>query len=86
MSQLRVIVCRVDENDQDKMTEIATYEIPEMAVEKLKPATALDEMEASTHQIGQELLRGLLQARWNEVDEELAAKHRQSFPPRAGSE
>jgi len=84
MSQLRVIVCRVDDKDNDKMTEIAAFNIPEMDISELKPDTALDELEATTQQVGQKILRGLFQARWNEVDKELAEAYRQSFPPWTG--
>lgn len=81
MSQLRMIICRVDESDDSKMTELASYEIPEIQVGDLMPARALDDLEASTHRIGQQILQGLFQARWHEIDKELAESYRQSFSP-----
>ena len=62
MSQLRVLICRVDENDENKLTEIARFAVPEKKVGQLEAETALDELEEQTHQVGQQVLRQLLQA------------------------
>lgn len=81
MSQLRVLICRVDANDENKMTEIARFAVPETEVARLDAGTALDELENQTHQLGQQMLRKLLQAQWEEIDKKLVEAHRQRFSP-----
>jgi len=84
MSQLRVLICRVDEGDENKMTEIARFAVPEMEVAQLEAETALDELETHTHRLGQQMLRQLLQAQWEEIDKKLVEAHRQHFSPWGG--
>jgi len=81
MSQIRVLICRIDEQNADQMTELARFEVPEVEVRTLNPETALDELEATTREIGYAILRRLLQARWEAIDEELAEEYRQRFSP-----
>jgi len=81
MSQICVLICRVDEQDPDRMTELARFDMPEVDVTSLNPETALDELEATTREIGYAVLRRLLQARWEAIDEELAEAYRQRFSP-----
>jgi hypothetical protein len=52
-----------------------------MDIEKLRPETALDALETSTYEIGTAALKKVLQARWEEIDKQLADKSRQSFSP-----
>ena len=85
MSRLRVLICRVDDEDEEKMTELASFEITEVAARNLEADRALDDLEGSTHQVGQQILRGLLQARWEEIDKELVERHRQQFSPWGGN-
>jgi len=61
MSQPRILICRVDKNDENKMTEIASFDVPEREASSLQAETALDEIENDTHQVGQQILRRLLQ-------------------------
>jgi len=84
MGQLKVIICRVDEADENKLTELKSFDIPDIAVGELKAETGLDDLEKSTHQIGQHIVRHLLQRRWEEIDEALTKEKRQVFSPRAG--
>ena len=84
MSQLRVLICRVDENDENKLTEIARFAVPEKEVGQLEAETALDELEEQTHQVGQQVLRQLLQAQWEEIDKKLVEAYRQRFSPWGG--
>lgn len=56
MSQLRILICRVDDNDENKMTEIASFDVPEREASSLEAETALDEIENDTHQVGQQIL------------------------------
>ncbi len=81
MSQIRVLICRIDEQNPDQMTELARFDVPEVDVTALNPETALDELEATTREIGYAVLRRLLQARWEAIDEELAEEYRQRFSP-----
>lgn len=81
MSQICVLICRVDEQNPDRMTELARFDMPEVDVTSLNPETALDELEATTREIGYAVLRRLLQARWEAIDEELAEAYRQRFSP-----
>jgi hypothetical protein len=48
MSRIRILVCRVEDDNPDAMTEIASFDMPETDIETLKPETALDNLEAST--------------------------------------
>jgi hypothetical protein len=81
MSRIRILVCKVEDDNPDAMSEIASFDMPEMDIDTLKQETALDDLEASTYEIGTTALRRVLQARWEEMDAQLAAKYRQSFPP-----
>lgn len=81
MSRIRILVVKVDDDDPDTMAELASFDMPEANLDLLKPETTLDDLEASTHVIGTEALKRVLQARWEEIDRQLAEKARQSFPP-----
>ncbi|MBP7962068.1 MAG: hypothetical protein KBG20_01145 [Caldilineaceae bacterium] len=84
MSQIRILICRVNENNPDNLTEIASYDLPEM--DTLNPEIALDEAEAMLHKQGQSILQRALQAQFEEVDRDLAEAYRQDFPPSSGDE
>jgi hypothetical protein len=75
------LVCKVDDDNPDTMSELASFDLPEADLDTLRPETALDDREASTYQIGTEALKRVLQARWEEIDTQLAQKYRQAFPP-----
>jgi hypothetical protein len=81
MSQLRVIVCQVDEQNENEMTELFSFDLPSIDVSELEPETALDELESDTYATGQAILRRLLEARWEEVDRTLVEEYRQGFSP-----
>jgi len=82
MGRLRVTISRVDEQNDDKMTELSSFDMPEVDVGGLKAETALDELEDSMYEQGQVILRRLLKAQWEEIDENLAEAHCQDFSPR----
>jgi hypothetical protein len=86
MSQIRILICRVDENDSNNMTEIASYDLPEMDIQTLNPEVALDEAEATLHKQGQSILQRALQAQFEEVDRDLVEAYRQDFSPSRGDE
>jgi hypothetical protein len=81
MSRIRILVVKVDDDNNDNMAELASFDMPEMDIDTLKPETALDDLEASTYEIGTAALRKVVEARWDEIDKQLADKYRQSFPP-----
>ena len=84
MSYIRVLICRVDDPASDQMTELAAFDLPPTDVSTLQPETALDELETTTHQTGNAILRRALQAQWDIIDAELTDKHRQAFSPSGG--
>ncbi len=84
MSYIRVLICRVDDPASDQMTELAAFDLPPTDVSTLQPETALDELEMTTHQTGNAILRRAFQAQWEVIDAELTDKHRQAFSPSGG--
>ena len=86
MSQIRILICRVDENNPDNMTEIASYDLAEMDIQTLNPEVALDEAEAMLHKQGQTILQRALQAQFEEVDRDLVEAYRPDFSPSRGGE
>jgi hypothetical protein len=81
MSRIRILVVKVEDDNPDAMSELASFDMPEVDIETLKPETALDDLEATTYEIGTAALRKVIQARWEEMDKQLADKYRQSFSP-----
>jgi hypothetical protein len=81
MSHIRVLICRVEDESPDQMTELAHVDLPEIDVSALQAETTLDDLEASTQKAGAAILQRLLQAQWEGVDAELTQKTRQAFPP-----
>jgi hypothetical protein len=72
MSHLRVLICRVeDENDQ--MTELTSVDLP--AVLARRSAAPLDTLEAQVATVGQQLLGHLCALQWEEVDAQAAAEY-----------
>ena len=86
MSQIRILICRVDETNPENMTEIASYDLPKMDIQTLDPEMALDEAEAMLHKQGQSILQRALQAQFEEVDRDLVEVYRQDFSPSRGDE
>ncbi len=81
MSHIRVLICRVDEPASEHMTELAAFDLPATDVSSLQPETALDDLETTTQETGNAILRCTLQAQWDLIDAELTERHRQSFSP-----
>jgi hypothetical protein len=82
MSHLRVTICRVeDEAQPGKVTELHSFDLAPVDADKLRPDTALDQMEDGVLRHGQEIMRLLLEQGWVEVDEQLAEQYEQAFPP-----
>jgi len=87
MRHLRVLICRVDDETQpDQMTELHSFDVPDVDPDQLEPETALDEMEAGVLSVGQEVMRNLLKSQWEEVDGLLVEEYRRRFSPSDGDE
>ncbi len=71
MSDIRVLICRVDDPASAQMTELAAFDLPAADVSTLQPETALDELETTTQETGNAILHRTLQAQWNIIDAEL---------------
>ena len=84
MSHIRVLICRVDDPASEQMTELAAFDLPPTDVATLQPETALDELEPTTHETGNAILRRTLQAQWDLIDAKLTEQHRRSFSPSRG--
>ncbi len=82
MSQLCVLICRVnDDNDDGRMTELACVDVPPIAPGS--PVTHLDRLEESVVQSGQQVLRHLCELQWEEGDAAAVAHYQQRQPPGA---
>lgn len=81
MSHLRVMICRVDDDSDDQMIELASFDLVEARVSEMQADRALDEMEATTAKVGHQVLRELFKAQWQEVDQKLVEQYRQDFSP-----
>ncbi len=81
MSHIRVLICRVDDPISDQMTELAAFDLPAPDPAALPPTTTLDDLEVTTHQTGNAILRRVLQAQWETLDATLAEQYRQRFSP-----
>ncbi len=81
MSHIRVLICRVDDPVSEQMTELAAFDLPATDVSALQPETALDELETTTQETGNAILRRTLQAQSELIDADLTEQHRQAFSP-----
>jgi len=82
MSRVRVVICRVeDEGARERTTEVARFDLPETDLSVVEAGTGLDVIEEMTHQHGQAVLRGVLQAQWEATDAAAVAAHRRRFSP-----
>ena len=81
MHRIRVIICDVDDQTPDTMTELAAFDLPAPDLATLAPETALDDLEQTTYDTGNAILRRTLQACWDLVDAALAEQYRQRFSP-----
>ena len=81
MRHIRVLVCEVDDHAPDTIRELAAFDLPPADVAALQPATALDDLEQTTHDVGNAVLRRVLQAQWDTIDAQLVEDYRQRFPP-----
>ncbi len=81
MRHIRVLVCEVDDQTPETMRELAAFDLPPADVAQLQPEQALDQLEQTTHAVGNAVSRRVLQAQWETIDAQLADEYRRSFPP-----
>jgi hypothetical protein len=80
MSRICILVCRLDDEASDHLTELAAFDLPAPEPAALTTATALDALEANTFEIGHAVLRAALQARWVMLDAQLVDAYCRRFP------
>ena len=83
MRRIQVVIQELDDATSDPPKQLATFDLPEPDLASLRPETALDDLEATTHQTGNAILRRTLQAQWDVVDAALAEQYRQRLSPPA---
>lgn len=86
MSHLRILIVRVaDEKESEQTTELHRIDLPAADVGQLVSETALDQLEVTTLDTGQAVMRHLLVDQWRELDQLLMGNHQQFSPPRGRS-
>lgn len=80
MGRLEVVIRQVAEEGVAPR-EVARFDVPAHDLAAVEPGTGLDVLEAGTQQVGQAILRRLLQAQWEAADAAAVAAHRRAFPP-----
>src|SRR5512134_1204330 len=81
MRRIQVVIQEVDDASTQPPTQLASFDLPQADLAALRPETALDDLEATTHQTGNAILRRALQAQWDVVDAALAEQYRQRLSP-----
>ena len=77
-----MLICRVDDdNNPDQITELQHIDLLPADLSQLKPETSLDELEAQTFAIGQEVRRKLLVEQWKEIDQAAGGRLPEVFSP-----
>jgi hypothetical protein len=80
MSCIRILVCRIDDQNPDQLTEIAAVDLPQVEPSALTAETTLDTLEAATIQVGHTVLRAALLAQWEAIDAHLVDAYCRRFP------
>jgi len=78
MSHLRVVICRVEDEDE-QMTELASVDLPPMCARW--SGAPLDTLEAQVATAGQRLLTRLCELQWDAVDAEAVARYAAAQAP-----
>jgi len=66
------------------MIELAAFDLPEADGTTLQPHSALDDLETTTYETGNAILRRVLQSQWETIDATLTEQHRQRLSRRRG--
>jgi hypothetical protein len=77
MSHLRVLICRVEETDE-QLTEVDRLDLPPGRPEI---GVGLDTRQAQVATVGQRLLGRLVERQWEEIDAQLVARYRARHAP-----
>jgi hypothetical protein len=84
MRRIQVVIQEIDDVTTEPPKQLATFDLPQADLASLRPETALDDLEATTQQTGNAILRRTLQAQWDVVDAALAEQYRRRLsPPRS---
>jgi hypothetical protein len=83
MSRICILICRRDEQHPDHLTQLAAFDLPASDLAALQAETTLDDLEASTQQVGHAFLRQALVAQWEALDALAVARYRAGFPAAA---
>lgn len=85
MERYYVLICRGNADaTAEQLTVLDRIEVPTPDAFSLSQETALDHLEALTLAKGQEVMRHLLVRQWEQVDAQLAERHRELFSPVPG--
>jgi hypothetical protein len=68
MCQRRVLIRRVDNAASDHVTERAAFDLTPADIPVLQPDTALDDLDMTTQEAGNAILRRTLQAQGDLID------------------
>ena len=79
MSHIRVTVMQVEEDGQS--SELSHVDFSADEVSTLQPETLFDELEATTQETGNAVLRQVLQARWATIDATVTEQYRRRVSP-----
>jgi hypothetical protein len=80
MSHIRVTVSRVDDED-GQHKELSHVDFPAEEVDALQAETLFDDLEATTQETGNMVLRQILQARWATIDATVTEQYRDRVSP-----
>src|SRR5512134_1784687 len=81
MRRIQVVIHEVDDASTEPPKQLASFDLPQADLASLRPETALDDLEATTHQVGNAILRRTLQAQWDVLDAALAEQYRTRLSP-----
>ncbi len=79
MSRLRILICRVDEHDDEKMAALAPVDLPSLRPEW--GPTCLQLLEAQVAEAGQCLLARLCELAWEDLDARAVDRYVAAQPP-----
>lgn len=79
MSHLRVLICRVDEDETEQLTELASIDLPPTG--QRRSYHVLDDLEAQVEQTGHQILRCLNELEWEELDTQAVCQYAATQAP-----
>lgn len=79
MRHIRVTVSQVDEDGQSR--ELSRVDFPTDDASAIQPEGLFDDLEATTQETGNAVLRQVLQARWATIDATVTEQYRHRVSP-----